>query len=138
MNVPDVILVKEKLLKETQNLISEVKADIIKLPTPNVEKDSLKSEKFGHVESKNSFAITEDFYKRRIFTDSRLDNQRYDVRALNEIVEKNQNRKYVHNKAINDTIGWQKLKYKPKIVDGKATSVDGVLHRFTFIMEQDD
>ena len=31
-----------------------------------------------------------------------------------------------------------KLKYKPKIVDGKATSVDGVLHRFTFIMEQDD
>ena len=27
-----------------------------------------------------------------------------------------------------------KLKYKPKIVDGKATSVEGVLHRFTFIM----
>jgi protein TonB len=31
-----------------------------------------------------------------------------------------------------------KLKYKPKIVDGKATSVEGVLHRFTFIMAQDD
>ncbi len=31
-----------------------------------------------------------------------------------------------------------KLKYKPKIVDGRATAVDGVLHRFTFIMEQDD
>ena len=31
----------------------------------------------------------------------------------------------------------QKLKYKPKIVDGKATPVEGVLHRFTFIMEQD-
>ena len=31
-----------------------------------------------------------------------------------------------------------KLKYKPKIVDGKATSVEGVLHRFTFIMAEDD
>jgi protein TonB len=31
-----------------------------------------------------------------------------------------------------------KLKYKPKIVDGKATSVEGVLHRFTFIMAKDD
>lgn len=31
-----------------------------------------------------------------------------------------------------------KLKYKPKIVDGKATSVEGVLHRFTFIMADDD
>jgi protein TonB len=31
-----------------------------------------------------------------------------------------------------------KLKYKPKIVDGRATPVEGVLHRFTFIMEQDD
>ena len=29
-------------------------------------------------------------------------------------------------------------KYKPKIVDGKATSVEGVLHRFTFIMAKDD
>ena len=31
-----------------------------------------------------------------------------------------------------------KLKYKPKIVDGKATPVQGVLHRFTYIMEQDE
>ena len=31
-----------------------------------------------------------------------------------------------------------KLKYKPKIVDGKATPVEGVLHRFTFIMTEDD
>ena len=31
-----------------------------------------------------------------------------------------------------------KLKYKPKIVDGKATPVEGVLHRFTFIMEDND
>ena len=31
-----------------------------------------------------------------------------------------------------------KLKYKPKIVDGKATSVEGVLHRFTFIMAEDE
>lgn len=31
-----------------------------------------------------------------------------------------------------------KLKYKPKIVDGKATSVEGVLHRFTFIMADDE
>ena len=31
-----------------------------------------------------------------------------------------------------------KLKYKPKIVDGRATPVEGVLHRFTFIMAQDD
>ena len=29
-------------------------------------------------------------------------------------------------------------KYKPKIVDGRATPVEGVLHRFTFIMAQDD
>ena len=28
-----------------------------------------------------------------------------------------------------------KLKYKPKIVDGKAVKVEGVRHRFTFIME---
>ena len=28
-----------------------------------------------------------------------------------------------------------KLKYKPKIVDGKAVKVEGVQHRFTFIME---
>lgn len=31
-----------------------------------------------------------------------------------------------------------KLKYKPKIVDGKATSVEGVLHRFTFIMADNE
>ena len=31
-----------------------------------------------------------------------------------------------------------KLKYKPKIVDGKATPVEGVLHRFTFIMADDE
>jgi len=31
-----------------------------------------------------------------------------------------------------------KLKYKPKIVDGKATPVTGVLHKFTFVMAQDD
>ena len=31
-----------------------------------------------------------------------------------------------------------KLKYKPKIVDGKATAVDGVLHRFTFIMADNE
>ena len=31
-----------------------------------------------------------------------------------------------------------KLKYKPKIVDGKATPVEGVLHRSTFIMEDND
>ena len=31
-----------------------------------------------------------------------------------------------------------KLKYKPKIVDGKPTSVEGVLHRFTFLMADDD
>ena len=29
-----------------------------------------------------------------------------------------------------------KLKYKPKIVDGKAVRVEGVQHRFTFIMEE--
>ena len=28
-----------------------------------------------------------------------------------------------------------KLKYKPKIVDGKAVPVDGVLHRFTYILD---
>ena len=31
-----------------------------------------------------------------------------------------------------------KLKYKPKIVDGKAVAVDDVLHRFTFILAEDD
>ena len=31
-----------------------------------------------------------------------------------------------------------KLKYKPKVVDGKATSVEGVLHRFTFLLDGDD
>lgn len=31
-----------------------------------------------------------------------------------------------------------KLKYKPKIVDGKATPVEGVLHRFTFIMADNE
>ena len=31
-----------------------------------------------------------------------------------------------------------KLKYKPKIVDGKATAVNEVLHRFTFIMAEDE
>jgi protein TonB len=31
-----------------------------------------------------------------------------------------------------------KLKYKPKIVDGNATSVSDVLHRFTFIMAEDE
>ena len=30
-----------------------------------------------------------------------------------------------------------KLKYKPKIIDGKATPVEEVLHRFTFIMADD-
>ena len=30
-----------------------------------------------------------------------------------------------------------KLKYKPKIVDGKAVPVPDVLHRFTFIMAKD-
>ncbi|MBR50950.1 MAG: TonB-dependent receptor [Gammaproteobacteria bacterium] len=29
-----------------------------------------------------------------------------------------------------------KLKYKPKIVDGKAVPVDGVLHRFTYILDE--
>ena len=28
-----------------------------------------------------------------------------------------------------------KLKYKPKIVDGKAVPVDGVLHRFTYVLD---
>ena len=28
-----------------------------------------------------------------------------------------------------------KLKYKPKIVDGKAVAVEGVLHRFTYILD---
>jgi protein TonB len=30
-----------------------------------------------------------------------------------------------------------KLKYKPKIVDGKAVPVEGVLHRFTYILDED-
>ena len=30
-----------------------------------------------------------------------------------------------------------KLKYKPKVVDGKATAVEGVLHRFTFLLDGD-
>ena len=30
-----------------------------------------------------------------------------------------------------------KLKYKPKIVDGKAVRVDNVPHKFTFILEGD-
>ena len=30
----------------------------------------------------------------------------------------------------------QKLKYKPKIVDGKAVPVEGVLHRFTFALDE--
>ena len=29
-----------------------------------------------------------------------------------------------------------KLKYKPKIVDGKAVPVEGVLHRFTYILDE--
>jgi len=29
-----------------------------------------------------------------------------------------------------------KLKYKPKIVDGKAVRVDDVLHRFTYILDE--
>ena len=29
-----------------------------------------------------------------------------------------------------------KLKYKPKIVDGKAVPVDDVLHRFTYILDE--
>ena len=29
-----------------------------------------------------------------------------------------------------------KLKYKPKIVDGRAVPVDGVLHRFTYILDE--
>ena len=28
-----------------------------------------------------------------------------------------------------------KLKYKPKIVDGKAVPVEGVLHRFTYVLD---
>ena len=28
-----------------------------------------------------------------------------------------------------------KLKYKPKVVDGKAVAVTGVLHRFTYILD---
>ena len=31
-----------------------------------------------------------------------------------------------------------KLKYKPKIVDGKAVPVSDVLHRFTFIMAESE
>ena len=31
-----------------------------------------------------------------------------------------------------------KLKYKPKIVDGNPTAVEDVLHRFTFIMAEDE
>ncbi len=31
-----------------------------------------------------------------------------------------------------------KLKYKPKVVDGKSVAVEGVLHRFTFILAEDD
>jgi len=31
-----------------------------------------------------------------------------------------------------------KLKYKPKIVDGKPTAVEAVKHRFTFKMEKND
>ena len=30
-----------------------------------------------------------------------------------------------------------KLKYKPKIVDGKAVPVSGVLHRFTYILDDE-
>ena len=30
-----------------------------------------------------------------------------------------------------------KLKYKPKIVDGKAVRVDNVPHKFTFLLEED-
>jgi protein TonB len=30
-----------------------------------------------------------------------------------------------------------KLKYKPKIVDGKPTPVENVLHRFTFIVDSE-
>jgi len=30
-----------------------------------------------------------------------------------------------------------KLKYKPKIVDGKAVRVDDVPHKFTFLLEED-
>jgi hypothetical protein len=30
------------------------------------------------------------------------------------------------------------LKYKPKIVDGKPTSVENVRHRFTFKMDKND
>ncbi len=30
-----------------------------------------------------------------------------------------------------------KLKYKPKIVDGKAVPVSGVLHRFTYILDEE-
>ena len=29
-----------------------------------------------------------------------------------------------------------KLKYKPKIVDGKAVPVEGVLHRFTYVLDE--
>ena len=30
-----------------------------------------------------------------------------------------------------------KLKYKPKIVDGKAVPVSGVLHRFTYVLDEE-
>ena len=30
-----------------------------------------------------------------------------------------------------------KLKYKPKIVDGRAVPVSGVLHRFTYILDDE-
>ena len=29
-----------------------------------------------------------------------------------------------------------KLKYTPKIVDGKAVPVDGVLHKFTYVLDE--
>ena len=41
----------------------------------------------------------------------------------------------IFNKA--SEIAASKMKYKPKIVDGKAVPVPDVLHRFTFIMAKD-
>ena len=73
--------------------------------------------------------------------------KRYDIILLAHCAKKIQKERVLIRDKITDTLFNKilesqlsfndKLKYKPKIVDGKAVPVSGVLHRFTYILDDE-
>ena len=146
MAVPEVILVKERLLKETQGMLIRVKETLAasaiysSLGDRDADYDLDESafsvrtgdDKQGERGSTRYAGLFPEDKRTKLFTDPEVAAKRYNITALNTIAHDNKQLIQIQKKAVDKAIGWSQMEHRVRrssdgVNTNRLTSVDGMV-----------